>query len=218
MKLILFNGSPRKSWNTEILLKHAMKGATSIGAETELIHLYDLNYKGCRSCYACKRVGGKSYGSCAIQDDLTPIFKKVEESDALIFGSPIYYGNVTGEMRSFLERLLFPYSAFDSERSSLFKKKIRTGIIYTMAANERQVKEMGYEQNLHLMEKFIGKIFGETESLFVIDTCHFEDYSQYVSNFFNAEDKQKWRQEEFPKDCQKAFEMGKKIVQKLMLY
>ncbi|MBU2700145.1 multimeric flavodoxin WrbA [Sporomusaceae bacterium BoRhaA] len=217
MRLTLFNGSPRKDWNTGILLKHVMKGAASNGAETELIHLYDLNYKGCRSCYACKRVGGKSYGSCAIQDDLTPIFKKVEESDALIFGSPIYYGNVTGEMRSFWERLLFPYSAFDSERSSLFKKKIRTGIIYTMAANEIQVREMGYEQNLHVMEMFIEKIFGEAESLFVIDTCHFEDYSQYVSTFFNAEEKLKRRQEEFPNDCQKAFEMGKKIVQPMFI-
>jgi multimeric flavodoxin WrbA len=217
MRLTLFNGSPRKNWNTGILLKQVMKGAASNGAETELIHLYDLNYKGCRSCYACKRVGGKSYGSCAIQDDLTPILKKVEESDALIFGSPIYYGNVTGEMRSFWERLLFPYSAFDSERSSLFKKKIRTGIIYTMAANEIQVREMGYEQNLHVMEMVIEKIFGEAESLFVIDTCHFEDYSQYVSTFFNAEKKLKWRQEEFPKDCQKAFEMGKKIVQPMYI-
>ena len=217
MRLTLFNGSPRKNWNTEILLQHVMKGAASNGAETELIHLYDLNYKGCRSCYACKRVGGKSYGRCAIQDDLTAIFKKVEESDALIFGSPIYYGNVTGEMRSFWERLLFPYSVFDLERSSLFKKKIRTGIIYTMAANEIQTKTMGYEQNLHLMEMFIEKIFGETESLFAIDTCHFEDYTQYVSTFFNAEAKRKWRQEEFPQDCQKAWKMGARIVQPIYI-
>jgi multimeric flavodoxin WrbA len=213
MKLTVFNGSPRKNWNTEILLKHAMEGAASQGIETELIHLYDLNYKGCRSCFSCKRVGGRSYGSCVIQDDLTPILKKVEDSDALIFGSPIYYGNVTGEMRSFWERLLFPYSAFDSERSSLFKKKIRTGIIYTMGANEIQVREMGYEQHFHVMEIFMKKIFGECESLFVIDTCHFDDYSKYVSSFFNSEEKLKRRQEQFPKDCQKAFAMGKRIVQ-----
>lgn len=217
MQLTLFNGSPRKNSNTEILLQHVMKGARENGAETELIDLYDLNYKGCRSCYDCKRVGGKSYGHCAIQDDLTEIFKKVEESDALIFGSPIYYGNVTGEMRSFWERLLFPYSVFDMERSSLFKKKIRTGIIYTMAANAIQMKTMGYEQNLHLMETFIEKIFGKTESLFAIDTCHFADYTQYVSTFFNAEAKQKWRQEEFPKDCQKAWEMGEKIIQPIYI-
>ena len=53
-----FNGSPRKDWNTATLLNKALEGAASKGATTELIHLYDLNYKGCISCFACnaKRV------------------------------------------------------------------------------------------------------------------------------------------------------------------
>lgn len=45
MKVLALNGSPRKGWNTEILLKHALEGAASQGADTELIHLYDLNFK-----------------------------------------------------------------------------------------------------------------------------------------------------------------------------
>lgn len=55
MKVIALNGSPRKKWNTATLLKHALDGAASKGAETELIHLYDYNYKGCISCFACKQ-------------------------------------------------------------------------------------------------------------------------------------------------------------------
>ena len=102
MKVMAFNGSPRKKWNTATLLEKALEGAASQGAETELIHLYDLNYKGCISCFACKTKGGKSYGKCAIKDDLTPILGKVEEADALILGSPIYLGDVSGEMRSFM--------------------------------------------------------------------------------------------------------------------
>jgi len=50
MKVMAFNGSPRKTWNTATLLEKALEGAASKGAETELIHLYDLNYKGCISC------------------------------------------------------------------------------------------------------------------------------------------------------------------------
>ena len=72
MKLIAFNGSPRKKRNTATLLEHACKGAKSEGAKTELIHLYDLDYKGCTSCFACKRIGGKRYGHCAVKDDLLP--------------------------------------------------------------------------------------------------------------------------------------------------
>ena len=91
MNVIAFNGSPRKKWNTATLLGKALEGAASQGAETELIHLYDLNFKGCKSCFACKTKGGKSYGRCAVKDDLTPIFKRVEEVDAVVFGSPNYF-------------------------------------------------------------------------------------------------------------------------------
>jgi multimeric flavodoxin WrbA len=105
MKVLAFNGSPRKKWNTATLLEKALEGAASQGAETELIHLYDLNCKGCVNCFVCKTKGDKSYGICAIKDDLEPIFRKIETSDVIILGSPIYYGTVSGEMKSFMERL-----------------------------------------------------------------------------------------------------------------
>ena len=138
------NGSPRKEWNT-ILVRQALEGAQARGAETELINLYDLNYKGCVSCFACKEKGGKSYGRCAVKDGLTNIFKKVEEADALVFGSPIYLGSVTGKMQSFLERLVFPYLMYTDPPETLFLKKIRTGFIYTMGLPEDMMKEVGYE-------------------------------------------------------------------------
>ena len=82
MKVTAINGSPRKSWNTATLLKKALKGAASQGAETELIHLYDLTFTGCTSCFACKTKGGKSYGRCAVKDGLAPVLKKVGAADA----------------------------------------------------------------------------------------------------------------------------------------
>ena len=63
MKVMAINGSPRKEWNTATLLEKALEGAASQGAETELIHLYDLSFKGCKSCFACKTRGGESYDS-----------------------------------------------------------------------------------------------------------------------------------------------------------
>ena len=54
MKTIILNGSPRKNWNTALMLKEAGKGAESVGAEVEYIDLFDLSYTGCRSCMACK--------------------------------------------------------------------------------------------------------------------------------------------------------------------
>ena len=68
MKVLAINGSPRKDWNTATLLKAALDGAASEGAGVELVHLYDLAYHGCVSCFACKLKGGSSYGNCAYKD------------------------------------------------------------------------------------------------------------------------------------------------------
>ncbi len=215
MKIIAFNGSPRKDWNTATLLNNVLEGAASQGAETELIHLYDFHYKGCMSCFACKVSGGISYGKCAVNDDLKPIFQKVENADSIILGSPIYFGALTGEMRAFLERLMFQYLVYDKEKSTLFSKKIMTGLIYTMNVPQPLVKQLGYEQNLKGTETALKRIFGASESLFVTDTYQFDDYSKYVATLFNADEKANRRRKEFPKDCRKAFEMGVRFAQQI---
>ncbi len=214
MKVIGVNGSPRKTWNTATLLEKVLEGAASQGAETELIHLYDLNFKGCRSCFSCKTKGGESYGRCAVKDDLAPILNKVEEADAIVLGSPIYLGDVTGEMRSFIERLMFPYLTYTDPPQSLFPKKINTGFIYTMNATEDQMDEYGFRQPLLFNEMLLQMIFGASETLFSFDTYQFKDYSKVVSDRFDPEKKAKRRDEVFPKDCEKAFEMGVGFVKK----
>jgi len=213
LKILAFNGSPRKEGNTSILLKRALEGAESQGAETELIHLYDLNYKGCISCFACKIKGGKSYGKCAANDELTPILKRIEEIDGIILGSPVYFGTASAEIRAFMERLLYPYVVYDVDSPVLLKKKIYTGFIYTMGATESQMTQLGYEQHFKSNEMFMNHIFGSCETLIVTDTYQFEDYSKYVSTLFNVDEKKRRREEVFPIDCQKAFEMGVRIAQ-----
>jgi len=215
MKVLAINGSPRTTCNTATVLEYALEGAASQGAETELVHLYKLDFKGCISCFACKLKNGESYGRCAVKDELTPVLKKAGETDALVLGSPIYYGSVTGEMRSFMERLLFPYSVYDANRSTLFNRRIKTGLIYTMNVREEQMKQIGYDRSLGLAEMVMARIFGESESLFVCDTYQFDDYSKYETTVFDVEAKAKRRKEEFPKDCQKAFEMGVRVAQSI---
>ena len=212
MKLIAFNGSPRKKWSTATLLRHAMEGAESKGAKTELVHLYDLDYKGCTSCFACKRLGGKSYGHCAVKDGLAPVLKKAEQADAILIGSPIYFSLTTGMTRSFLERLAYPFSVYDKPRSTLFPKKIRTGFIYTAGAAEPMVKEMGYDRNEQVTEMAMARIFGACESLWVTDTVLFDDYSKYESSLFDPAAKKKHKEEQFPIDCKNAYELGRRLV------
>lgn len=214
MKILAINGSPRKKWNTAALLEKALAGAASKGAETELIHLYDLNFKGCISCFACKLKGGKSYGKCAVKDDLTPVLEKIANSDGLILGSPIYFGNVTGEMRSFIERALFPYGVYDETYSSLFPKKIPVGFIYTMNIDEKTMAEWGYAAVLKGTENAFARLMGSCEAMYVTDTYQFDNYDKYVATRFDAAHKAKRRDEEFPKDCNQAFEMGVRFAVK----
>ncbi|GKU25746.1 flavodoxin family protein [Clostridium folliculivorans] len=216
MKVIALNGSPRKTKNTATVLKEALEGAKTQGAEVELINLYDLNYKGCISCFACKRICGQSYGKCAVKDDLQPVLRKIEEADALILGSPIYLGEVTGEMRSFLERFLFQYLAYDTDHSFHFNKKLPIGLIYTMNVPSQHMSAVGYESKFKNTEDMMKRFFGEAESLFVNDTYQFDDYSKYVSTMFDVDHKIKVRDEDFPKDLKKAFELGIRLVQQTL--
>ena len=87
MKVIAVNGSPRRGWNTATMLGSALEGAASRGADTELVHLYDLDFRGCTSCFACKMKDGRSRARCAMRDGLTPVLDSIATADGLILGS-----------------------------------------------------------------------------------------------------------------------------------
>jgi multimeric flavodoxin WrbA len=212
VKVLAINGSPRKKWNTATLLEKALEGAASRGAETELVHLYDLDFKGCTSCFACKLKGGKSYGKCVMNDGLTPVLEKFDTANAFLLGSPIYFGTVTGEMRSFMERLLFPYLTYTRPPGSLFNRKIPTAFIYTMNVTEDLMKEYCYPVHIGLNENLLGRIFGQAESLCSFETLQFDDYDKVVSGYFDPEKRQERHRTIFPDDCRKAYELGARLA------
>ena len=215
MKVIAFNGSARKGWNTATLLSKALEGAAARGASTELVHLYDVDFKGCVSCFACKTKDGKSYGRCAVKDGLAPLLKKIEEADAFIAGSPIYFGTVTGVMRSLIERLCFPFMTYTDPPQSLFPRKIRTAFIATMGAPEERAKEFGFVRHVASTEMLLKMIFGACETLCSFDTYQFQDYSKMAAERFDPAAKARRRAEVFPKDCEGAFKMGARLVEPL---
>jgi multimeric flavodoxin WrbA len=212
--VIGFNGSPRKNWNTAALLERALAGAASRGAETELAHLYDLDFKGCASCFACKTKDGKSLGRCALRDGLTPCLDKALRADAIFLGSPIYFGAASGEMRSCVERLFFPYLTYTNPPGSLFPRKIPVGLIYTMGMTEDMMRQGPFAcgQNLGCIESTAGMVFGHGESLHCFDTLQFDDYGKVEAPRFDAAAKARRRREAFPLDCEKAFAMGARFA------
>ena len=131
MKTVIINGSPRKNWNTARVLTEARKGAEAAGHETTYVDLYDLKYTGCRSCLGCKRRGIDEPCKCYIKDDLTPILERIYRADHLIIGSPIYFAQPTGEVRSLLERVCFPPLSYN-DYTSLFSGKVDVTVFLTM--------------------------------------------------------------------------------------
>jgi multimeric flavodoxin WrbA len=209
--VIAINGSPRKKWNTATLLEHTLEGAKAQGSETELVHLYDLDFKGCTSCFACKLKTGKSCGKCAMKDDLAPVLERIAGADALVLGSPIYFGNVTGEMRSFMERLLFPNLTYTRPPQSLAPRQIPTAFVYTMNVSEQLMKE-NYAPFIAANAGVLKMMYGSSESFFCNETLQFEDYDKVVFSYFDPEERRKRRREVFPEDCRRAYDLGVRMA------
>ena len=223
-KVIILNGSPRKNYNTAKLLKEAAKGAIAVGAEVEYHNLIDYNYKGCVSCFACKRKGNNTNGVCAYKDELTPILEKIRYADAVIIGSPIYYSYQTGMFRNLVERMLFAAGTYMKDEETGFTKRmikgiINVGLIYTMNVTEDGAKFFNYPEILNPTQKYLNYIYGHAESLWAYDTYQFSDYSKYDCDMFDEDLKAHSRDSQFPIDMEKAFEMGKRLatIQKIVL-
>ena len=116
-----------------------MKGAQEAGAETELVNLYDVDFKGCKSCFACKIKNSKTNGVCALKDDLRPVLERCRQADVIVLGSPVYYSYPTGEIRAFMERLMFPMGTYPYENGKhiiLRDRVIPSAMIFTMHCPE----------------------------------------------------------------------------------
>ncbi|MFT8352945.1 flavodoxin family protein [Clostridium saccharoperbutylacetonicum] len=106
-KVVIFKGSPRKNGYTTKLLEQVAKGAKSKGAEVIEFDLNDTGIRGCQGCMYCR-----THDGCAIKDYLQPMYEAIKEADAIVFGSPIYYYQITGQAKVWLDRT-FPLIEHD---------------------------------------------------------------------------------------------------------
>ena len=209
MKTIILNGSPRKNWNTAMLLKEAQKGAESVGSETEYIDLYSLNYTGCRSCMACKRKEAERC-RCFWKDELSPVIDRIFAADALFIGSPIYLGDITSQVHALIERLHFCALSYD-DYANYFNGKVNVGIFLTMNAPLSYYNE-AYKRKADELIAIFSSLNGTVELYPACDTLQVNDYSKFSMAGFNEEHKQKMRREQFPKDLERAFQMGAELA------
>lgn len=205
MKVLALNCSPRKNWNTAKLLKSALKGAESAGAEVEYIDLYGLNFTGCRSCILCKRKDVERC-RCYWKDDLSPVIDKVFSSDVLFIGSPIYLGRPTSQYFAFMERLHFTSLSYD-DYSNYFKGKVDVGMFLTMNATEEFYEQM-YKNEFEDYANEFRMLNGDVSLYPVFNTLQVKDYTKFDMSGFNEDEKKDVHEEKFPIDLENAFNMG----------
>ena len=208
MKVIVLNGSPRKKWNTAMMLKEAQKGAESVGAQTEYVNLFDLSYTGCRSCLSCKRKGMQRC-KCFWKDDLSPLLDRIFQADSLIVGSPIYLGNATSQVYGLIERLHFCALSYD-DYSSYFPGSVNVGLVLTMNAS-RDYYRRAYENKAQEIAQGFKELNGSIDIYPCCDTLQVSDYSKYDMSSFSESHKKEMHEKQFPKDLECAFQMGVKL-------
>jgi len=100
MKAVCLLGSPRTKGNSAILANYFMQTMQQAGVETASFTLNNLSYRGCQACYMCKT----KVDHCILEDDLSPVLEAVTKSDILVMATPVYFGHVSGQLKTFFDR------------------------------------------------------------------------------------------------------------------
>jgi len=101
MKILALIGSPRIGSNTDILVDWVLQGAKSCGHATEKLYLYDYKILPCLDCRRCKKDGF----TCALKDEMSEIYPRLEEADLIVFGTPVYWYGPTAKMKLLIDRM-----------------------------------------------------------------------------------------------------------------
>jgi multimeric flavodoxin WrbA len=113
--ILILKGSPRKKGNSAVLADQVLSGAEKAGAEVESVYLSGLNINPCDACDACQ----SGNGGCIVQDDMQSLYPKIEQADAIVIASPIYFFTISAQTKLCIDR----WYAFESEAGNPLRGK-----------------------------------------------------------------------------------------------
>ncbi len=149
MKIIGFNGSPHKNGNTAWLISKILEEAKKHGAETEIWHSSDLTINPCRGCNACQ----KGDEHCIVNDDMQKLYSSISISDAMVVGSPVYMGQMSGQTKIFVDRL---YAEFHPRFAPNFKEENagkKLAIVFTQGNPDKTLFKLYYDYTKAMFQK-----------------------------------------------------------------
>jgi len=123
MKVVAFNGSARKDGNTAILINHVFEELRKEGIDTELVQFAGKKISGCNACRKCFETRDKR---CIIKNDIVnECIEKMVEADGIILGSPIYFADITPEIKALVDRAGYVSKANDD----MLRRKVGAALI-----------------------------------------------------------------------------------------
>jgi len=100
-RVLILAASPRKNGNSTILALKAAEGVKAEGGEADVVSLGNLKIVPCNACDVCRT---KPETGCVIKDDMQPLYKKIEDAQGVIFATPVYWFNISAQMKLFIDR------------------------------------------------------------------------------------------------------------------
>jgi len=156
LKVVGILGSPREDGNTTILAREVLKAAKEAGAETVEYVLNELDFRGCRGCDRCKT----EREDCAQTDELTPVLKAMDEADAVVLGSPIYFSEVSGQFKLFFDRT---YSFLKPDFTGRLRRGRKAVFILAQGDSDRKAHADVYARYEHWL-----KVYGFDETHLIL--------------------------------------------------
>ncbi|MBU3959057.1 MAG: flavodoxin family protein [Candidatus Omnitrophica bacterium] len=132
MNVLGINGSPRIGGNTDVLLDKALEGARSSGAQTEKIVLNQLRFSPCQECQEIR-----DDGTCIIEDELQPLYRKIDEADIIILASPIFFGSLSAQAKMMIDRFQCAWRAKYILKKDIFQRQRKGGFISVEATTRK---------------------------------------------------------------------------------
>ncbi|MHC1719261.1 MAG: flavodoxin family protein [Clostridiaceae bacterium] len=122
MKVVAFNGSPKKEGNTYHALKLVLDELEIQGIETELIHIGSKSLQSCNACGLCFKNHDEK---CVLNDDVNDWIQKMRDADGILFGSPVHFSSISSNMKIFLDRAIF----VQGPNKNMFRHKVGAAVV-----------------------------------------------------------------------------------------
>lgn len=166
MKVTCLLGSPRFHGNSTTMARQFCETLEKSGAIINYVALNQLNYRGCQACDACRT----THHQCILKDDLTDVLALAKESDVVVLASPVYFGDVSAQLKGFIDRCygyIIPDSQARIKEQNISRLKTNTKFVMILA----QKASEEYFDDLHLKYQVLFKMFLGIQEMLLIRGC-----------------------------------------------